>query len=224
MQQYLTLSQSSDKRRGVKRGMSALHLWLADTQYHTYEGRDSISKMRLIDTTSLQFREVNPSASLRYAILSHRWEEGQEISFQEMLHPNQKTGSKSGYQKIKKFCKRAFDDGIGLAWVDTCCINKESSAELTEAINSMYSWYEYSENLVYCPLSWDYACRPWCLASIFEKDRCLCDPSYYGLAVLSCLYFCLVDINIGEPIEWILGQAYDGRLGWRLHLELIQFR
>ncbi|OQE19844.1 hypothetical protein PENSTE_c014G01785 [Penicillium steckii] len=66
--------------------------------------------MRLIDTTSLQIREVNPSASLRYAILSHRWEEGQEISFQEMLHPNQKTRSKSGYQKIKKFCKRAFDD------------------------------------------------------------------------------------------------------------------
>lgn len=26
--------------------------------------------------------------------------------------------------------------------IDTCCINKESSAELSEAINSMYAWYE----------------------------------------------------------------------------------
>jgi hypothetical protein len=26
-------------------------------------------------------------------------------------------------------------------WVDTYCINKESSAELSEAINSMYRWY-----------------------------------------------------------------------------------
>jgi hypothetical protein len=26
-------------------------------------------------------------------------------------------------------------------WIDTCCIDKSSSAELSEAINSMYSWY-----------------------------------------------------------------------------------
>ncbi|KAK4461563.1 HET domain-protein, partial [Cladorrhinum samala] len=29
-------------------------------------------------------------------------------------------------------------------WVDTCCIDKTSSAELTEAINSMYMWYANS--------------------------------------------------------------------------------
>ena len=27
-------------------------------------------------------------------------------------------------------------------WVDTCCIDKRSSAELSEAVNSMYRWYE----------------------------------------------------------------------------------
>jgi len=29
--------------------------------------------------------------------------------------------------------------------IDTCCIDKKSSAELSEAINSMYKWYEKSE-------------------------------------------------------------------------------
>ena len=33
---------------------------------------------------------------------------------------------------------------IKYLWVDTCCIDKTSSAELSEAINSMYSWYHDS--------------------------------------------------------------------------------
>lgn len=32
--------------------------------------------------------------------------------------------------------------GFAYVWVDTCCIDKKSSAELNEAINSMYKWYE----------------------------------------------------------------------------------
>lgn len=35
--------------------------------------------------------------------------------------------------------------GLSYAWIDTCCIDKSSSAELTEAINSMYQWYQRSE-------------------------------------------------------------------------------
>jgi Heterokaryon incompatibility protein (HET) len=31
--------------------------------------------------------------------------------------------------------------GYGLVWIDTCCINKGSTTELAEAINSMYRWY-----------------------------------------------------------------------------------
>jgi len=36
-------------------------------------------------------------------------------------------------------------------WIDTCCIDKSSSAELSEAINSMYRWYEES-NVCYAYL------------------------------------------------------------------------
>lgn len=75
----------------------------------------------------------------KYAILSHRWEDG-EVSFQAMQ--DRTTSSKlAGYWKILQTCKQAQGDGLGWVWVDACCINKKSSAELTEAINSMYRSY-----------------------------------------------------------------------------------
>ncbi|KAI0023946.1 HET-domain-containing protein [Xylariomycetidae sp. FL0641] len=46
-----------------------------------------------------------------------------------------------GYTKIKHCCDQARRDGLGWAWVDTCCIDKTSTAELSEAINSMFQWY-----------------------------------------------------------------------------------
>lgn len=80
-----------------------------------------------------------------YAILSHTWVTGQEITFQEMrdfsgLNPT--VSSKDGWQKIDKTCRQAARDGLKYAWIDTCCIDKSSSAELSEAINSMFRWYK----------------------------------------------------------------------------------
>jgi len=49
--------------------------------------------------------------------------------------------SKKGYQKIKNGCNQAARQGYKYLWVDTCCIDKRSSAELQEAICSMYKWY-----------------------------------------------------------------------------------
>ncbi|KAK4173982.1 putative vegetative incompatibility protein [Triangularia setosa] len=46
-----------------------------------------------------------------------------------------------GYAKIQQTLHLARCRGIDHAWVDTCCIDKTSSAELAEAIRSMYSWY-----------------------------------------------------------------------------------
>jgi hypothetical protein len=74
---------------------------------------------------------------LKYAILSHRWGES-EPTFQDL-----KSGRREGvgYMKLLEFCTKAKDHGCDLAWSDTCCINKESSSELDEAIRSMYKWY-----------------------------------------------------------------------------------
>ena len=48
---------------------------------------------------------------------------------------------RAGYKKILDTCLQAQKDGYEWVWVDTCCIDKRSSAELSEAINSMYRWY-----------------------------------------------------------------------------------
>jgi heterokaryon incompatibility protein (HET) len=52
--------------------------------------------------------------------------------------------AKRGWAKIEKSCSQARHLGLHYVWVDTCCIDKSSSAELTEAINSMYRWYQES--------------------------------------------------------------------------------
>lgn len=76
-----------------------------------------------------------------YVILSHIWGEG-EVSFQDLQVG--RGPSKQGYEKITFTCKQACRDGFRWAWIDTCCIDKTSSAELSEAINSMYQWYKDS--------------------------------------------------------------------------------
>ena len=50
-----------------------------------------------------------------------------------------------GYKKVKMACSIAKRDGFEYIWIDTCCIDKTSSAELSEALNSMYCWYEEAE-------------------------------------------------------------------------------
>lgn len=76
---------------------------------------------------------------LKYAIFSHRWYEEGEPSFREMSsNPH---GSGKGFEKLMEFCRKAVQFGCKLAWSDTCCINKSSSAELDEAIRSMFRWY-----------------------------------------------------------------------------------
>ncbi|KAF9891403.1 hypothetical protein FE257_004259 [Aspergillus nanangensis] len=98
--------------------------------------------MRLIQTQEpLTLQEFAENEIPKYAILSRRWER-EEISFQEMVKNDENTTNKAGYRKIQQFCARALADGFQYAWVDTCCINKESSAELSEAINSMFRWYQ----------------------------------------------------------------------------------
>ncbi|KAL8881716.1 MAG: hypothetical protein Q9192_007736 [Flavoplaca navasiana] len=53
-----------------------------------------------------------------------------------------------GLTKILKFCKLALEKRYTWVWVDTCCIDKKSSAELSEAINSMFKWYQSAEECV----------------------------------------------------------------------------
>uniref|UniRef100_A0A8H7MY93 Heterokaryon incompatibility domain-containing protein n=1 Tax=Bionectria ochroleuca TaxID=29856 RepID=A0A8H7MY93_BIOOC len=106
--------------------------------------------MRLINTTTCDFSEFYDSDVPPYAILSHAWG-SEEISHQEWAAwlakrgENAATMNKSGFKKIRGACAQARRDRLEWLWVDTNCIDKTSSAELTEAINSMFSWYRGSK-------------------------------------------------------------------------------
>ena len=76
-----------------------------------------------------------------YAILSHTWgSDNDEVTFRDLVEGTGK--GKTGYRKLTFCGKQAAQDGLELFWVDTCCIDKSSSSELTEAINSMFRWYQ----------------------------------------------------------------------------------
>lgn len=105
--------------------------------------------MRFINTTSLEFREVSGLDLSRlkngYAVLSHRWTLGNdEIQFADVVSKETDLRTKDGYAKFAGACALAKTLGYDLLWIDTCCINKANSTELSEAINSMYRWYAES--------------------------------------------------------------------------------
>ncbi|KAG8530652.1 uncharacterized protein KY384_004007 [Bacidia gigantensis] len=52
-----------------------------------------------------------------------------------------KATEKVGFRKLRGACDLASSQALEYIWIDTCCIDKSSSAELSEAINSMFSWY-----------------------------------------------------------------------------------
>ena len=98
--------------------------------------------MRLIETSSLTLHEFFDDEIPKYGILSHTWGK-EEVSFQAFT--SLQARSLAGYVKIQRCCELAAKDDLDYVWVDTCCIDKSSSAELSEAINSMYRWYQNAE-------------------------------------------------------------------------------
>lgn len=80
-----------------------------------------------------------------YAILSHTWG-GQEATFKDLRNYSniEEVDAKfqEGYRKIFFCAQQAKRDNLDYIWVDTCCIDKSSSQELQEAINSMFNWYQ----------------------------------------------------------------------------------
>jgi hypothetical protein len=133
-------------------------------QLSSYNARYSVrhtviqfrTTMILIDTTTLQLVSKNGTDKPRYAILSHTWgSDEDEVSFQEYrkylkyrdMLPEERPDfydrvtARLGFAKITQAATEASERAIEYLWVDTCCIDKTSSAELSEAINSMYRWY-----------------------------------------------------------------------------------
>jgi len=116
--------------------------------------------MRLLRTRSdgqleftkdiIRVEEIPP-----YAILSHTWGE-EEVLFNDIKSINSTPGideqKREGWKKIRFCAEQARQDGLDHFWVDTCCIDKANNTELSEAINSMFRWYQKSDKCyVYLP-------------------------------------------------------------------------
>ena len=98
--------------------------------------------MLLLHTSTLQLYEFYGDDIPAYAILSHTWGKA-EVSLHDLQNKEEEQLCVlEGYLKIKACCALAARDRYEYVWIDTCCIDKTSSAELSEAINSMYRWYQ----------------------------------------------------------------------------------
>ena len=127
--------------------------------------------MWLINAQTLRLEYFQGQAIPDYAILSHTWDD-EEVSFADFNTPSDAVSAKKGYIKIRETCRLALQNQLGYAWVDTCCIDKSSSAELTESINSMYKWYGDAST---------------CFA--FLHDLVPEDQCPFGKALASCRWF-----------------------------------
>ncbi|KAI6096227.1 hypothetical protein F5141DRAFT_588373 [Pisolithus sp. B1] len=79
-----------------------------------------------------------------YTTLSHRWGTGEPLLRDVQGHSIYDMNDGEGLAKLQNFCALTLRHGYGWAWSDTCCIDKDSSSELQEAIGSMFSWYRNS--------------------------------------------------------------------------------
>ncbi|QYS98748.1 ANK_REP_REGION domain-containing protein [Trichoderma simmonsii] len=98
--------------------------------------------MRLINVKTFKLEEFLDYQAPPYAILSHTWgDDSEELSFRDVEDGNiNKLGI--GSVKFRGCCRQAAEDSLGYAWIDTCCIDKTNLVELSEAINSMFRWYQ----------------------------------------------------------------------------------
>ena len=103
--------------------------------------------------SNLQYWATGEDLVPCYYILSHCWG-NDEVSYTDFIEGRKKDGA--GYHKISGYCRFALARyeqyaaeiswftrcvPVCYVWIDTCCIDKRSSAELSEAINSMWSYY-----------------------------------------------------------------------------------
>jgi hypothetical protein len=103
--------------------------------------------MRLISVETGKLEEFFEPHIPLYAVLSHTWgPDHEELSFHDVQNGNI-TKSGIGRVKFDGCCKQARADGLHYTWIDTCCIDKTNSTELSEAINSMFRWYR---NATHC--------------------------------------------------------------------------
>lgn len=129
---------------------------------------DYLDMPRFLNTSTGEFVWIVDPSKERYAILSHTWDDKEQTyddirdlqaSVEKLVRETQPSLPSSStdlpsttifdqpslFDKIKGVCEVARNAGYTLIWIDACCIDKSNSAELSEAINSMYEWYRLAD-------------------------------------------------------------------------------
>ncbi|KAF2168396.1 hypothetical protein M409DRAFT_36388, partial [Zasmidium cellare ATCC 36951] len=195
--------------------------------------------MWLLDAKTYRLKFFHEATG--YAILSHTWG-NEEVSFQQ-IQDLEAARRLRGFEKIRLTCTQALEDGLSYAWVDTCCIDKKSSAELSEAINSMFRYYTRStacyvylsdvtttraENFDVAP-DWlaksRWFTRGWTLQELIAPSKVLFFSTHWRqIGSKHDLAICLAEITgIHLPVlrsSGVLGK-YSGaqRMSWAAHRE-----
>ncbi|KAH8749937.1 hypothetical protein F5883DRAFT_580388 [Diaporthe sp. PMI_573] len=116
--------------------------------------------------------------ALTYRIMPYsRIRGGMEVTFQDWQDLGQCRG-KAGWYKIVQACEQAQAHGLDYLWVDTNCIDKTSSSELSEAINSMFAYYRNSR-ICYAYLSDVDPLPPGCVHMTLEYKQRFCKSKWF---------------------------------------------
>jgi hypothetical protein len=108
-----------------------------------YSNSTTMRLLKLQNNGDLHITNVDNNSNPSYAILSHTWGNGaDEVTFKNLTNDLKSCKSKAGYRKLLFCGEQARPDNLHHFWVDTCCIDESSSAELLELINSMFRWYQ----------------------------------------------------------------------------------
>ncbi|KAM5532620.1 hypothetical protein V8D89_010342 [Ganoderma adspersum] len=162
----------------------------------------------MTDRAELQFFPTSESVPTPgYPILSHVWSKDlkDEQTFQETKALSAEcanTGENPA--KIRQFCTLA--ESHQWAWVDTCCIDKSSSSEFSEAINSMYRYYAFADVCYAYLLDVPYNC------DVERKDSAFRTSRWYerGWTLQELIAPEIVVFVAGGPDGWsILGSKAD---------------
>ncbi|MCJ1314623.1 hypothetical protein MMC25_008305 [Agyrium rufum] len=162
--------------------------------------------MRLLqsnDDGSLSLTKFFEDDIPEYAILSHRWG-AEEVTFRDLIDGTGKVNP--GYGKIQFCGEQARRDGLKYFWVDTCCIDKSSSAELSEAINSI-EWFTRGWTLpeLIAPASVDFFCKDRVLlGNKFSLERHICEVT--GIPASTLRGSPLSDFSVAERMSWAAGR------------------
>ncbi|KAI1359986.1 HET-domain-containing protein [Xylaria arbuscula] len=167
--------------------------------------------MHLLNVHTRGLQEFFEDRTPPYAILSHTWSE-EEVSFQDLDDPKHR--EKLGYAKIEGCCQQAIRDELDFVWVDTCCIDKRSSAELSEAINSMFGWYgkahvcyvylgdvpweakPYDPSSAFCKSRW--FTRGWTLQELIAPVKLKFFDTAWGM-----IFEELRDVPLAKKLSWM---------------------